>query len=80
MLSIGEERTKGNSLVLEAAEIARRAPINFIGNIEGKDMFHNVADVVVTDGFVGNVLLKTAEGMVAAMSEVVKDTLLRRKS
>ena len=78
LLSIGEERTKGNSLVLEAAELLERAPINFIGNIEGKDMFHDVADVVVTDGFVGNVLLKTAEGMVAAMSEVIKDTLLRR--
>jgi len=78
LLSIGEERTKGNSLVLEAAALLERAPINFIGNIEGKDMFHDVADVVVTDGFVGNVLLKTAEGMVAAMSEVIKDTLLRR--
>jgi phosphate acyltransferase len=78
LLSIGEERTKGNSLVLEAAGLLERAPINFIGNIEGKDMFHNVADVVVTDGFVGNVLLKTAEGMVAAMGEVIKDTLLRR--
>ena len=78
LLSIGEERTKGNSLVLEAAALLERSPINFIGNIEGKDMFHNVADVVVTDGFVGNVLLKTAEGMVAAMGEVIKDTLLRR--
>jgi phosphate acyltransferase len=78
LLSIGEERTKGNSLVLEAAALLERAPINFIGNIEGKDMFHKVADVVVTDGFVGNVLLKTAEGMVGAMGEVIKDTLLRR--
>jgi len=78
LLSIGEERTKGNALVLEAASLLERAPVNFIGNIEGKDMFHNVADVVVADGFVGNVLLKTAEGMVAAMGEVIKDTLLRR--
>jgi glycerol-3-phosphate acyltransferase PlsX len=78
LLSIGEERTKGNALVLEAATLLEKAPINFIGNIEGKDMFHKVADVVVTDGFVGNVLLKTAEGMVSAMSEVIKDTLLRR--
>ena len=78
LLSVGEERTKGNSLVLEAATLLERAPVNFIGNIEGKDMFHNAADVVVTDGFVGNVLLKTAEGMVSAMGVVIKETLLRR--
>lgn len=78
LLSVGEERTKGNSLVLEASALLERAPVNFIGNIEGKDMFHNVADVVVTDGFVGNVLLKTAEGMVSSLGEVIKDTLLRR--
>jgi len=78
LLSIGEERTKGNSLVLEASALLEAAPINFVGNIEGKDMFHNEADVVVADGFVGNVLLKTAEGMVSAMREVIKDTLLRR--
>jgi phosphate acyltransferase len=78
LLSVGEERTKGNSLVLEASALLERAPVNFIGNIEGKDMFHNKADVVVADGFVGNVLLKTAEGMVSAMGEVIKDTLLRR--
>lgn len=78
LLSIGEERTKGNSLVLEASALLEAAPVNFIGNIEGKDMFHNAADVVVTDGFVGNVLLKTAEGMVSSMGHVLKDTLLRR--
>jgi phosphate acyltransferase len=76
MLSVGEERSKGNAQVLEAAELLERAPVNFIGNIEGKDMFHNVADVIVADGFVGNVVLKTGEGMVAAMGKVVKDTLL----
>jgi phosphate acyltransferase len=78
LLSVGEERTKGNALVLEAAALLERAPVNFIGNIEGKDMFHNTADVVVADGFVGNIVLKTGEGMVAAMGEVIKDTLLRR--
>ncbi len=76
ILSVGEERTKGNTLVLEAAELLEKAPVNFIGNIEGKDMFHNGADVIVADGFVGNVVLKTGEGMVAAMGKVVKDTLL----
>ena len=78
LLSIGEESSKGNSLVLEAAALLENAPINFIGNIEGKDMFHNTADVVVADGFVGNVVLKTCEGMASALGEVIKDTLLRR--
>ena len=76
VLSVGEERTKGNTLVLEAAELLEKAPINFIGNIEGKDMFYNAADVIVADGFVGNVLLKTSEGMVSAMGQVIKSTLL----
>lgn len=76
VMSVGEERTKGNTQVLEAAELLAKAPINFIGNIEGKDMFYNVADVIVADGFVGNVLLKTAEGMVSAMGVLIKDTLL----
>jgi phosphate acyltransferase len=78
LLSIGEEPTKGNALVLEAAALLKNAPVNFIGNIEGKDIFHNAADVVVADGFVGNVLLKTAEGMVSAGGKVIKDTLLSR--
>lgn len=76
VLSVGEERTKGNAQVLEASALLAKSPLNFIGNIEGKDMFHNVADVIVADGFVGNVVLKTGEGMVAAMGKVVKDTLL----
>ncbi len=76
ILSVGEERTKGNQQVLEAVELLEKAPVNFIGNIEGKDMFHNTADVIVADGFVGNIVLKTGEGMVAAMGKVVKDTLL----
>ena len=76
LMSLGEERTKGNTLVLESAELLEKAPVNFIGNIEGKDMFTNGADVVVADGFVGNVLLKSSEGVVAAMGKVIKDTLL----
>ncbi len=76
ILSVGEERTKGNTQVLEAAELLDKAPVHFIGNIEGKDMFHNAADVIVADGFVGNIVLKTGEGMVSAMGKVIKDTLL----
>jgi glycerol-3-phosphate acyltransferase PlsX len=76
ILSVGEERTKGNSQVLEAAALLDAAPVHFTGNIEGKDIFFNAADVIVADGFVGNVVLKTGEGMVSAMGSVLKDTLL----
>jgi glycerol-3-phosphate acyltransferase PlsX len=77
VLSVGEERTKGNQLVLEAAKLLEVAPIHFIGNVEGRDLFQNVADVIVTDGFVGNALLKTAEGMLAAVGRLGRDTLRR---
>lgn len=76
VLSLGEERSKGNALVLEAAGLLEKAPIHFIGNIEGKDIFQNTADVVVTDGFVGNIALKTSEGLASALTQVIKETLL----
>jgi phosphate acyltransferase len=76
VLSVGEERTKGNQQVLEVAKLLDEAPLNFIGNVEGKDLFHNLADVVVADGFVGNVVLKTCEGLIATFGEVLRDTLL----
>jgi glycerol-3-phosphate acyltransferase PlsX len=75
LLSVGEERTKGNQLVLEAAKLLEAAPINFTGNVEGRDLFQNVADVIVADGFVGNALLKTAEGMLSAVGRLGRDTL-----
>jgi phosphate acyltransferase len=76
VLSVGEERTKGNQQALEAAKLLESAPVKFIGNVEGRDLFHNVADVIVTDGFVGNVVLKTGEGMIADLGRVMRDTLL----
>jgi phosphate acyltransferase len=76
VLSNGEERSKGNQLTLEAARLLEAAPVRFIGNVEGRDLFHNVADVVVADGFVGNVVLKTGEGMIADLARVMKDALL----
>jgi glycerol-3-phosphate acyltransferase PlsX len=76
VLSNGEERSKGDQLTLEAAKLLDNAPLNFIGNVEGKDLFHNAADVVVCDGFVGNVVLKTCEGMIADLTTVIKETLL----
>lgn len=76
VISVGEERTKGNQQVLETAKLLDEAPVNFIGNIEGKDLFHNVADVVVTDGFVGNVVLKAGEGLASDFAKVLRETLL----
>ena len=76
ILSVGEEETKGNAQVLEAAKLLREAPINFIGNVEGKDLFHNAADVVVVDGFVGNVVLKLGEGLVSDLQKIIKDSIL----
>lgn len=63
LLSVGEERSKGSDLTRSAHEQLIAMPINFIGNVEGRDLFSGAADVVVTDGFVGNVALKTAEGL-----------------
>jgi len=63
LLSIGEERSKGNALTLEAYQLLANAPVNFIGNVEGRDITSGSVDVVVCDGFVGNVLLKTSEGL-----------------
>lgn len=76
MLSVGEEPTKGNAQTLEASKLLADSPVRFIGNIEGKDMFHNAADVIVADGFVGNIVLKTGEGMIADLGGVIKETLL----
>lgn len=76
VLSVGEERTKGNAQVLEAAQLLDDAPVNFIGNVEGKDIFHDHADVIVADGFVGNAILKTGEGIISALRVVIKDTLM----
>ncbi len=71
IISVGEERVKGNELTLEAARLLEGMPIDFIGNVEGKDVFENVADVCVTDGFVGNVMLKLSEGAASLISDIV---------
>lgn len=63
LLSIGEEETKGNELTLSALELLRKAPIHFIGNVEGRDIVNGRCDVIVSDGFVGNVALKAIEGV-----------------
>ena len=73
VISVGEERTKGNTQSMEAAELLERAPVRFVGNIEGKDILQDHADVVVADGFVGNVILKTAEGSAVYFRDVLRE-------
>jgi glycerol-3-phosphate acyltransferase PlsX len=63
LLSNGKEETKGNKLVKETHQLLKKSSLNFIGNIEGHDIVRKVAEVIVTDGFTGNVVLKTIEGM-----------------
>lgn len=76
IMSIGEEKSKGNSLVKEAHQLLDKAPgIRFVGNVEGRDVMSERIDVVVTDGFTGNVVLKTLEGGVKAMAKAVVDAL-----
>ena len=75
ILSNGAEATKGNELTIRAAELLRDSGLNFIGNVEGRDFFSGLADVVVCDGFVGNVVLKFMEGLALALRQVVRDEL-----
>jgi glycerol-3-phosphate acyltransferase PlsX len=74
VISVGEERTKGNTQSIEAAELLERAPVRFVGNVEGKDILSNHADVVVADGFVGNVILKTAEGSATYIRDLLRES------
>lgn len=72
LLSIGEEDTKGNMLTKEAFKLLKDSPVRFIGNIEGKDIFTGAADVVVCDGFIGNIVLKTSEGLAEVIMKMLK--------
>ncbi len=76
LLSIGEEDTKGNEVTKEAFRLLKASPLNFIGNIEGRDFYSGNADVVVCDGFIGNVALKISEGV----AETIKKLLLKEIS
>lgn len=76
ILSIGEEATKGNSLTVAAHQLLSQAAVRFVGNVEGKDIMSGVADVVVADGFVGNVVLKFGEGMVTELFRLLKEAIL----
>jgi glycerol-3-phosphate acyltransferase PlsX len=72
LLSIGEEDAKGNELTKETFKLLKSTSLNFIGNTEGKDIFEGEADVVVCDGFVGNIALKIAEGLAETTSKMLK--------
>ncbi|MEJ2229845.1 MAG: phosphate acyltransferase PlsX [Nitrospirales bacterium] len=71
LLSIGEEDTKGNEVTKETFKFLKESPINFIGNVEGRDVYSGNADVIVTDGFIGNVALKISEGLADAIKKML---------
>ena len=77
LLNIGEEVIKGNDVVKQAAELLRASTLNFYGNVEGNDIFKGTTDVVVCDGFVGNIALKTSEGVASMMGQFIKDEFSR---
>ncbi|MGD0901865.1 MAG: phosphate acyltransferase PlsX [Terracidiphilus sp.] len=77
LLSIGEEEAKGNDLTHEAYPLIKALPIRFIGNVEGRDIFNGNADVIVCDGFVGNVALKTSEGIGRFVRDALRESLNR---
>lgn len=75
LLSIGEEEHKGNELVRETHARLKHLPVNFVGNVEGPDVYHGRVHVVVCDGFIGNVVLKISEGLVEAVTHLLKEAL-----
>jgi len=75
LLSIGEEETKGNELTREAHRLLKASSLHFIGNVEGREIYRGVADVIVCDGFTGNVVLKTSEGLVEMVESLLGDGL-----
>jgi phosphate acyltransferase len=75
LLSIGEEESKGNELTREAFRRLKQLPLNFVGNVEGRDLYNGQVDVIVADGFVGNVALKISEGVVNLIRTALKESL-----
>ena len=75
LLSIGEEEHKGNDLTRAATPLLKQLPIHFIGNVEGRDLYTGKADVIVCDGFIGNVALKVSEGIVDVIKQMLQESL-----
>src|SRR5712691_8653393 len=82
LLSIGEEESKGNDLTRQSYQLLKQLPLLFVGNVEGRDLYNGSVDVIVTDGFVGNVALKASEGVANlvryALKEALKATITRQ--
>ena len=77
LLSVGEEEGKGNDLTREAYDLLKESRLNFIGNIEGRDIYNGNCDVIVTDGFTGNVALKISESLAEMVGAMIKEELTR---
>ncbi|HEV8641583.1 MAG TPA: phosphate acyltransferase PlsX [Methylomirabilota bacterium] len=77
LLSVGEEEGKGNELTKEAYDQLKDSSLNFVGNVEGRDIYNGRCDVVVTDGFTGNVALKISESLAETLGEMIKEELTR---
>ena len=77
LMSIGEEKSKGNDLVRETFDRLQALPLNFIGNVEGKDLYSGIADVIVSDGFTGNVALKVSEGLVETVLSMARHEITK---
>ncbi|MBM3390939.1 MAG: phosphate acyltransferase PlsX [Betaproteobacteria bacterium] len=77
LLNIGEEDIKGNEVVKQAGELLRQSGLNFYGNVEGDDIYKGTTDIVVCDGFVGNVLLKTSEGLARMLATFLREEFSR---
>jgi len=77
LMSVGEEESKGNELTKEVYKALKELHLNFIGNVEGRDIYNGRADVIVCDGFTGNVALKTSEGLIEAVLKLLRDELSR---
>jgi glycerol-3-phosphate acyltransferase PlsX len=75
VMSIGEEESKGNELSRQTAEFLKKTPLNFIGNVEGGDLFSGKVDVIVCDGFVGNICLKLSEGLAQTLKGMLKEEI-----
>jgi len=75
LLSIGQEEHKGNDLTREAFALLKQLPTNFVGNVEGRDLYNGRVEVIVCDGFIGNVALKISEGLIEAVSSLLREAL-----
>jgi glycerol-3-phosphate acyltransferase PlsX len=75
LLSIGEEEHKGNEVTRSVSPLLKSLPLNFVGNVEGRDIYSGKADVIVCDGFIGNVALKVSEGLVEMVRYLLQESL-----